>query len=256
MLQGFSAPYSPTGRSALVPPPPWHYAGWVLSVGYALDRAAAAAFLPAGFGAATGRAAVHFADWQATSDGSELLDPAYSQYKECFVVLEAEREGRTVNFCPFIYVDQDISMMRGWLQGLPKKSGSVWLTRSYGLDHPAAAPTRTGVRLGASLGAKDRRLAEAALTLTGEAAVPIGFLAQPTYGLAGLPDLVGEPAAATPRLVRMAVSGKVAGPGFGATAELRLFESPRDELAALAPLRVEAASAATLAFTVERVEAG
>ena len=135
---------------------------------------------------------MHFADWQSTSDGSELLDPIYAQYREAFVVLEAERDGTLVNFCPFIYVDQDISLMRGWLQGLPKKSGSVWVTRSLPLDHPAAAPLVAGTRLGASLAVKDRRLAEATVTLTGRTAPRLGLLKQPTYGLLGLPTLLGE----------------------------------------------------------------
>ncbi len=38
-----------------------------------------------------------------------------------------------------IYVDQDISLLRGWLQGWPKKIGQTWLTRSMPLIHPAAA---------------------------------------------------------------------------------------------------------------------
>ncbi|HEY0832345.1 MAG TPA: acetoacetate decarboxylase family protein, partial [Azospirillum sp.] len=167
MLKGFTPPFTPDGRSALAPAPPWHYAGWLYSIAYEVDAAVAGRFLPDGFGRATGVATAHFCDWQATTDGSELLDPIYAQYREFFVLVEADRRGDAANFCPFIYVDQDISMVRGWLQGLPKKLGSVWLTRSYPLDHPAAAPARAGTRLGASLAVKDRRLAQAALTLTG-----------------------------------------------------------------------------------------
>src|SRR5262249_46841896 len=205
MLSGFTPPYTPSGRSSLVPAPPWHYAGQVMSIAFLIDREAGQSLLPAGFGVATGGAACHFCEWQSTTDGSELLDPIYSQYKEFFVVIEADRGDTRALYCPFIYVDQDLSMVRGWLQGWPKKIGSVWMTRSYDLDHPAAAPFRRGTCFGASLAVKDRRLAEAKVTLNGEAAESIGFLALPTFGLVGSPTLIGTPSAGEKKLVRAAV---------------------------------------------------
>jgi len=256
MLTGFTSPLTPEGRSSLAPAPPWHYAGWLFSIDYELDSGTAASFLPDGFGKATGRATVHFADWQATSDGSELLDPVYSQYRECFVLVEAERAGAPVSFCPFIYVDQDVSLIRGWLQGLPKKLGSVWLTRSYPVDHLAGAPSRAGTKLGASLAVKDRRLAQAALTLTGGEGKHLGLLARPTYGLFGFPSIVGGAKPAEPQLVRMVADAKQFGPFYAAEAEVELYPSPRDELAMLAPKRVLEASAGYFAMTVTQVAAG
>src|SRR5512141_1681323 len=183
MLKGFTPPFTPRGLASLVPPPPCHSAGWLLNVDFECDERSAAGFVPAQLGVATGRGAIHFADWQATTDGSELLDPIFSQYRETIVVLELERpDGTAANFCPLIYVDQDVSLLRGLLQGWPKKLGSTWITRSLPLDHPAAAPLRAGTRLGASLGVKDRRLAEARLVLTGRPGEPIGFAARPTWG--------------------------------------------------------------------------
>jgi hypothetical protein len=205
MLSGFTPPYTPSGRSALIPAPPWHYAGQLLSLAFDVDRAAAQALLPDGFGQATGAAAAHFCEWQSTTDGSELLDPAYSQYREFLALVEVERAGARCFYCPFIYVDQDLSMARGWLQGWPKKFGSVWLTRAYELEHPAAAPSRAGSRFGASLAVKDRRLAEAALTLTGDAAAPIGFLAAPSYGLVPAASVLGTPERGRPTLARASV---------------------------------------------------
>ena len=152
MLTGFTAPLTPTGRSSLIPAPPWHYAAWIFTIEYELDPAVAGRFLPPELGRATGLASMNFTEWQVTSDGSELQDPAYAQYKESFVLIETElADGSHANFTPLIYVDQDLSMMRGWLQGLPKKLGSVWMTRSFGLDHFAAAPLQAGTRLGATL---------------------------------------------------------------------------------------------------------
>ncbi|MGE5475481.1 MAG: acetoacetate decarboxylase family protein [Bacteroidales bacterium] len=250
MLNGLTPPYTPSGRSALVAPPPWHYAGQILSLAFAVDKAAAQALLPDGFGSATGRAYGHFCDWQATTDGWELEDPAYAQYREFFVLVEAERAGGSGLYCPFIYVDQDISLARGWLQGWPKKLGSVWVTRSYDLDHPAAAPRRAGTRLGATLAVKDRRLAEAAVTLDGSDGARLGFLALPTFGLITRPSLIGGADAGTPILARAVVEGMVAGSFHGGSASLSFLPSPRDELADLAPRGAVQASVGNVAFTI------
>ncbi|HEX5684414.1 MAG TPA: hypothetical protein VFY73_10325 [Ideonella sp.] len=42
----FTAPFTTTGRAALVKAPPWHYAGWLLNVAFRFDADAAAALVP------------------------------------------------------------------------------------------------------------------------------------------------------------------------------------------------------------------
>ena len=39
-------PRSATGKSSLVPPPPWHYSGQMLTIEYRADPAAVAELLP------------------------------------------------------------------------------------------------------------------------------------------------------------------------------------------------------------------
>lgn len=257
MPRGYTPPFTPQGTSALVPPPPWHYAGWLLNVAFACDPAAAAGFVPAEVGTATGGGTVHFADWQATTGGEELLDPVVAQYRETIVLLDVRRaDGTLANFCPLIWVDQDVSLLRGLLQGWPKKLGSTWLTRTLPLDHPAAAPLRAGTRLGATLAVKDRRLAEARLTLTGRPGKALGFAARPTWGTVGLPDLTrpGEPPAL--RHVRPTVSARVGGDWHEATAELAFFPSPWDELHDLRLRGAAEASAGFLGITITGASAG
>lgn len=249
MLQGFTPPFTPRGVSSLVPAPPWHYAGWLLNVEFACEGAAP--FVPPELGSATGRGTVHFADWQATTDGSELLDPVLAQYRETIVVLELTRaDGGLANFCPLIWVDQDISLLRGQLQGWPKKMGTTWLTRSLPLDHPAAAPLRAGTRLGASLAVKDRRLVDARLELTGRPGEPLGFLARPTCGPVGLPDLTAPGRAPVPRYLRGVASTRVGDAWHEARAELGFHAAPREELCDLGLRGATRASAGWFAMTV------
>jgi Acetoacetate decarboxylase (ADC) len=249
MIRGFTPPFTPRGASSLVPAPPWHYAGWLLNVEF--ECAGAAAFVPEALGRATGRGAVHFADWQATTDGAELLDPVHSQYRETIVLLELVRpDGAAANFCPLIWVDQDVSLLRGLLQGFPKKMGSTWLTRTLPLEHPAAAPLRAGTRLGASLAVKDRRLVEARLELTGRPAEPIGFLARPTFGTVGWADLTHPAEEPALRFLRAAVTNRTGETWHDATAELAFHEAPREELADLGLVRPTRGSAGWLGMTV------
>jgi hypothetical protein len=252
---GFTPPYTASGRSALVAAPPWHYAGWLLNIAFGFDAARGADLVPASIGRMigrmTGQGCVHFADWQATTDGSELLDPVQAQYRETIVVLEIERaDGSRCGICPAIWVDQDVSMLRGLLQGWPKKMGSTWLTRSLPLDHPAAAPLRAGTRLGASLAVKDRRLIEAEACLTGAAGRPLGFLAMPTVGVVGFPDL-REPARPPElRLLRADIAQPTTSGWHAASASLRVFEHPLEELSLLGDLQPGDASAGWCGLTV------
>jgi acetoacetate decarboxylase len=250
-FKSFTAPFTASGRSALVPAPPWHYAGWLMNVAIRHDIGVSAALVPPALGRLTGNGCIHFADWQATTDGSELLDPVYAQYRETIVIVEIERsDGKLYNFCPFIWVDQDISLMRGLLQGWPKKLGTTYLTRSLPINHLAAAPLKAGSRLGASLSVKDRRLVEAELTLTGNEGRPYGFLANRTIGTVGWPDLTrpGQPPELT--WVLPDIQGKVASHWHEATAQLRVLPHPVEELALLGELQVTGASVGWLGITV------
>jgi hypothetical protein len=252
MLRGFTPPFTPRGLASLVPPPPWHYAGWLANIEFSCDPDGAAAFVPSSLGYATGMGTIHFADWQFTTDGSELLDPILSQYRETIVLLEVvSPDGTPANFCPLIYVDQDASMLRGQLQGFPKKMGTTWLTRTTPLDHPAGAPLKAGTRLGATLTVKERRLVEARLALTGRPGQPLGFVARPTYGTVGWADLARPAEPPALRHVRPVVSNRVGGEWHEATSELAFLDVPREELSDLRLRRATRAAVGWVGITIQ-----
>ncbi|MFM7145802.1 MAG: acetoacetate decarboxylase family protein, partial [Actinomycetales bacterium] len=167
-LGGFMPPYTPSGRSALVPTMPWHYSGTLLTVEYRTDPAKVRALLPAEVDLADedpGAVAFIWADWQSCSaEGRELLDPSRSQYLETFAVVRCAFQGTTYSRCVLIWVTTDFAIGRGWFQGYPKKLGSIYVTRA--MNHGKAAPrVAPGGTFGATLAAYDHRLATAKVTL-------------------------------------------------------------------------------------------
>ena len=129
-MKGYSSPLSPGGGASLVPYPPWHYVGDFLVLEFWADPGAVAAVLPAGLEPHPdpGRCAAIFADWQSSSDGrGELVDPSRSQYREFFVVANALLDGEEVTTCPYIWVDRDFALARGWIQTEPSFLGKPWI---------------------------------------------------------------------------------------------------------------------------------
>ena len=237
-LHGFMHPRSPEGRASIVPAPPWHYSGDLLTIEYRADPAAVAALLPDPIEPADedpGAVAVVFADWQSCSDTfDELLDPVRSQYKEAFVVVRCKHRGEHYSRCVYIWVDRDFALARGWHQGYPKKLGSIHLTRpiSVGRAGPRLEP---GGRFGATVAVGDRRVIDATFTITGPSE-DAGFVnALPMLHNRFMPsiELGAEPS--MDELVTMRSRDVEVSPAWTGEAELAFHDSPVEELGAIAP---------------------
>lgn len=240
-LQGFMMPRSPEGRASIVPSPPWHYSGDLLTIEYRTDPDRVVELLPDPLEPAEedpGAVAVIFADWQSCSDSfEELLDPVRSQYRECFVVVRCRYGGETYSRCVYIWVDTDFALARGWHQGYPKKLGSIHLTRpvAVGKAGPRLEP---GGRFGATLAANDRRLAEARFTITGPSE-DAGFVnALPMAHTRWLPSIEPGALASLDELVTMRSRDVELSQAWTGEAEVRLFEAPGEELARLEPREI------------------
>ena len=240
-LKGFAPPYTFTGRSALIPDPPWFYSGDLLTVEYRTDVDKVRAILPEDVDLADedpGAVAFIWADWQSCSaGGQELLDPARSQYKEAFAVVRCGYQGQTYSRCVLIWVTTDFAIARGVHQGYPKKLGSIYQTRPmpYGQGAPRI---EAGGRFGATLAAYDHRLAQAAVTLT-EPSDSNGFVnALPMLHHRQVrPIERGVEGWALYEVLTMSGVGFEHGPAWKGDATLELFDSPWDDVASTLPVR-------------------
>jgi len=259
-LEGYSLPRTPEGRSSLVPAPPWHYAGELLVVEYWADPDAVAAVLPPRlepYGDDPGRAAALFVDWQwCTDDGDELDDPVRGQYREFFLVVNAVVDGELVTTCPYIWVDKDVALVRGWIQGFPKKLGRIELTRSFPLSSPAAPAEGPGGRFAGTLTANERRLAWAAVTLERRSETGPTHNSPPIVNVRHFPRLEAgrhdDPA--VHELVRARSRDRSVSTIWEGKAELELYDAPHEELTALGPVGVGKGFRFSFAYTVDDLE--
>jgi acetoacetate decarboxylase len=192
MVTGYAIPRSPLGFASIIPPPPWHYASDVVGIEYWADPNAVSAVLPKGLSPdpeAHGRATIMFLDQQFTAENGEYLDPARYQSRAAVILVDALWEGTPVQFCPYDYVDNDAAMARGWIQGFPKRLGSIFQTRTFQAPGPAAAPVGPGGRFGASLSAHGQRLVDVLVTLREKLDDPTELFNRPTLLLRYFPTL-------------------------------------------------------------------
>lgn len=257
MLKGYTLPRTPLGQSSLLPEPPWHFVGDALAVEYEADKTKAAAFLPEGLELESGRCAVYFMDWQYASDqGEEYMDPVCSQYRETLFLLSARYEGKPIAYCPFIWVSQDKSMMRGLIQGWPKQFGETWITRDFRIASKAGPTTGKAGKYGASLSVYGRRLAEASVAVEEETAQ----MPSPTFAGAALvrffPELEkskqGIPA--VHELVRLKSRDVTISPVLKGPSTLAIFDNPYTELSDLRPVHVTCGYRFTVACTIDDLE--
>jgi len=238
-LSGFFAPRSPEGRASIIPAPPWHYSGDVLTLEYRAAPGAVASWLPIGIEPADDEpdaVAVVFADWQSSSDGGgELLDPVRSQYKECFVVVRCRYHGEMFSRCVLIWVDKDFALARGWFQGYPKKLGSIWMTRPVTVGR-AGPRLESGGSFGATLAANDRRLIDCRFTIE-RGSDTGGFVnALPMLHSRWMPSIDATGSDVLNEIVTLRSRDVDLGPAFTGSFDLTLHDASGEELASLAPV--------------------
>src|SRR5579863_4634420 len=243
MLQGFSVPLTPQGLSPLVNLPPWHYSSDCLVVEYWADPEAVTALLPPSVSSdakSGGRSFVWFLDWQFTGSNDEHTDPARYQYREAFVLVEAVFDGKPINYCPYIFVDNDAAIARGWAQGFPKKLGSIYQTRTFSAPSAAAAPLAKGSRFGASVAAHGERLATARIQLEEGVKDPTKVFNRPTVMRRYFPQLAAARQTKPPvdELTMSLTDNLAIVDVWGGSAELIIPEVRGEDMHSLAPLRI------------------
>jgi acetoacetate decarboxylase len=256
-LKGWSLPLSPEGAAALVPAPPWHFSGDAVGIDFRGEPGAMAAVLPAPMEpVGDGSATFLFIDWASAADADPRIaaDPARGQYKEAYVEVHATLDGKKVARVPYIWVDNDLSFARGQIQGFPKKSGTIAITRPtvVGKGGPQLQAGSTFSGHVAGLG---RRLAHGSVTL--EERAESGFIPKamrlPIWHTRLVPDLAGgEPLVHD--LARNLLTDFQIAEVWQGSATLEFSDSVFEELDRLQPVQVLGGFRCSIAFTITGAE--
>jgi len=256
-LEGWSLPLSPRGAASLVPPPPWHFSGEALGIDFKTDPSALSAVLPDALEPiGDGSASFVFCDWSSAADGDPRLveDPARGQYKEAYVAVPCLLEGARVARVPYIWVDNDLSLARGHIQGFPKKLGQVSISKAARVGR-GGPRIEQGATFQGHVSALGRRLATGSVTLErpAEAGVVPKAMRLPIWHTRYMPDLAGGPPLVFDLARNTVTDFEVADVWLG-TAELDFFDSNFEELYELRPEEVLSGFRCSVAFTITGAE--
>jgi acetoacetate decarboxylase len=122
----------------------------MLAVYFVADAARLQELLPSGLRVIDGRCMAYVGEFVSVSEDEPEMafhDPSSAVYHEAALSIACTHGERTGYFPAFMWVDKEWSMMRGWLNGYPKKiAEQVVLGRAHALN-PITGPMREGTRL-------------------------------------------------------------------------------------------------------------
>ena len=252
-LKGYTLPLTPKGRSSVIDPPPWHYGGDILAIMFKMNEKKARAFIPPPLemGPKPGEGIVWFPEWVSVSDAQPdlaFVNPERAVYRECLVMLNCQYKGVPGYFVPFIWVDNDFTLMRGFVQGFPKKLGRIFLTKLHDLC-PKVGGRQKGARIKGILDAHGERVVEGSMVFTRKAKAE-ELPAVKFYLMRHMPS-IDDP---TKPAVHEISAGKVANAKIGdvwaGEGDLKFFPSPFEEVADLGPVKVTGAFYFSMGMTI------
>ena len=256
MLKGFNYPLTAKGKSTLNPSPPWYYSADFLYIEFWADPSAVAALLPAGLDSdrsANGHCGAYFYDWQFSGENEEYLDPARYQYREFFILLDALFEGKPVSYNPYIFVDNDAALARGWTQGYPKRLAQVFQTRYHAATGKAGPALAPGSKFAGTLTSAGQRLAEGLVTLKEPLKDHSVLKQRPVVGLLHTPRLAAgkHDKPAVHELVENVPHDVKIEQGWIGEGSLRLPVCRGEEISDLEPVRCGKGVRASMSYVVD-----
>lgn len=252
-LKGYMVPLSPGGHASLLDAPPWHYGGDVMHLTFRTDHAKARALLPPPLemGPNPGEGALWFVEWVSVSEANpdlSFVNPERSMYRECIVMLSCRLDGVPGYYVPYIWVDNDFTLMRGFIQGFPKKLARVHITKLHPLT-PKVGGRRAGAKMKGICTAHEERIVEGTLVLTRQAQ-PGELPPMKFYLMRHMPDFAHPDKPLVHDIMMSIVENVAIADVWAGDAEIRFMASPFEEVADLGPIEVTGGFSFSLGMTI------
>jgi acetoacetate decarboxylase len=241
-LKGYTLPLSPEGRSSVIDPPPWHFGGDVMQIIFKTDEARARELIPPPLemGPEPGHAILWFVEWVSVSESNPdlcFINPERSIYRECLVMVQCSFNKEPGYIVPYIWVDNDFTLMRGFIQGFPKKLGRIYQTRLHDLN-PRTGGLRAGAKLKGICQTHGEKIAEGSLLLTRQAD-PLELPGVKFYLMRHFPDIENPSKPLVHELVVSEVRDVRMDNIWAGDSDLAFFSSALEEVDALAPVELK-----------------
>jgi hypothetical protein len=240
-LKGYTHFLTPKGKGSVLSEGPWYYGVDYLTVYFVGNRKQLARLLPHPLKIGDGMGLTYVAEFvsvSATDFGNACLNPAQTIYNEAAVGISCTYKERKGVYFPFMWVDTDWSMIRGWLLGYPKKiADDIQMTRTHPLNRLAAS-FRKGIGVMGYCTRQGRSLVEIGLTIErrGDRKDVIDLGA--AYGLRHFPG-VGKKGTPVNEVVEIVKSGfRVGKEVWVGDATLKFGDSLNEELEFARPVRL------------------
>jgi acetoacetate decarboxylase len=145
----YTLPITKSGKSSIVPPPPWYYGVTYIAAHVKFEKDSTERVLPE-FLKSDGEGWIYIAEFISTSESTwdyMYQDPDLTQYMEGAIGLKVNYQGANYFYFPFMWVDKDWALVRGWIDGYPKKIAKIVMTKLHPLL-PKYNKPQNGLKLG------------------------------------------------------------------------------------------------------------
>jgi acetoacetate decarboxylase len=144
-------------------------------------------------------------------------------------------EGVPGYYVPYIWVDNDFTLIRGFIQGFPKKLGRVHITKLHDLT-PKVGGKKVGAKVKGICAAHEDRIVEGSLVFkkqsTAASVPPLKF-----YLMRHFPDYENPKKPLVHDIVVSNVTNAKIGEVWEGKADVRFLPSPFEEVAELGPVK-------------------
>ncbi len=251
-MKGFTHFQTPSGKASIVDEGPFHWGIDYITVYFKSEKESLQRLLPHGLRISDGSGIAYVGEFISVSEKSPdavYLDPAQTVYHEAAIGLSCTYAGKPGVFFVFMWVDKDWSLIRGWLNGYPKKiADDIVMTKLHPLN-----PLTGGVKAGSQLSGYATRHGERVLTVQvkvnrkGSSDDVIRFGS--TFGLRLFPAT--HPSQThVQELVEVSKSSPTVDDVWVGDGELRLGDLYGEELGLLQPLQVSYGCVYRTGFTI------
>ena len=231
---------TPSGKSSVVQGPPYHYGADFITVYFKSDPDKLQYFLPDPLKVADGSAVAYVSDFVCTVSENSLdapyEDPAQATYHEAAVGIKCTYKGNPGVYYPFMWVDRDWSLVRGWSLGYSKKlADDIHLTRlhRYIPKVPYYAP---GTKLSGYCSRHGSRILSVSLEITRKGTVKDLVSSPSVYGLRYFPANT-EGQKMVNELVEIQKSnGQLGEEIWYGTGGVRFYDATNEEVSKIAPI--------------------